>query len=220
MKKDLHIKKLSVQTPSPELIPSILKENGIEYTPIDTLNWADAFPYLPSVKFGIAHNSECILLHYIVEEKSVRAVGGHDRDHMWEDSCVEFFCAPGAEGDDRYYNLETNCIGHLYACIGSSRSPREFLPDQCYEGVKRWASIGNEPFEEKMEKTKWELALVIPASTYYLHGLKSFDGAKLRGNFYKCGEFLSDVHYVTWSPIGEPKPDYHCPKWFGNLLFE
>lgn len=220
MAKELFIRKIDAQSVEPENIPALFAAKAVEYTPIDTVNWPEEFPGKPDVKFAIAHNSDNILLHYKVTEDCVRAVGANDRDNVWEDSCVEFFCAPGEEGDDRYYNFETNCIGSLLSCIGPDRNSREFIPWECYRSVKRWASLGREPFELKSEKTSWELALVIPASVMYAHGIKSLDGAKFRGNFYKCGDNLPVVSFLSWAPISTPGPDFHCPRFFGKLNFE
>ena len=44
-------------------------------------------------------------------------------------------------------------------------------------------------------------------------------GKTFRANFYKCGDMLSVPHYVTWNPVGTPKPDYHRPEYFGELKF-
>lgn len=220
MAKELLIRKLAAGPLEPGMIPALFKKESVAYNPIDTVNWPAQFPAKPEAEFAIAHNSESLLIHYRVTEDSVRAVGGNDRDHMWEDSCVEFFCAPGEAGDDRYYNFETNCIGRMYCCLGPNRNEREFVPEKSYEAVKRWASLGNEPFEERLEPTSWELALVIPASAMFAHTLKSFDGASLRGNFYKCGDLLSTVAFLSWSPIDLPSPNFHCPEFFGKLKCE
>ena len=41
----------------------------------------------------------------------------------------------------------------------------------------------------------------------------------IRGNFYKFADSTENPHYVTWSPIELPSPDYHCPEHFGKLHF-
>ena len=60
------------------------------------------------------------------------------------------------------------------------------------------------------------LALDIPASTF---GLETFAGLQARGNFYKCGDRLPVPHYLSWAPIGTPKPDFHRPEYFDRLIF-
>ncbi|MCK7536290.1 MAG: carbohydrate-binding family 9-like protein [Marinilabiliales bacterium] len=43
----------------------------------------------------------------------------------------------------------------------------------------------------------------------------SLAGKSFRANFYKCGDKLSNPHFVTWNPVGTEKPDYHRPEYFG-----
>ena len=109
--KSLPVRKVMC-TASPEggAVPSLLDGNGIEFQPLDVVNWKD-YPYKPEVSFRIAHTGREILLHYKVKEASVRAVASGDNGRVWEDACVEFFVSP--EGDDRYYNFECNCVGKI-----------------------------------------------------------------------------------------------------------
>ncbi len=41
----------------------------------------------------------------------------------------------------------------------------------------------------------------------------------MSANFYKCGDKLTVPHFVTWNSIGTNKPDFHQPKFFGELYF-
>ena len=181
---------------------------------IACLNWPEAFPYCPEVSFDICHSGDALHLHFHVREQAVRAVCAADREHAWEDSCVEFFFAPREDG--RYSNLECTCTGKLYLCRGAERHGREDLPEQAYAGIVRRPSLGTEPFGLREAPTAWDLALDIPASTF---GLETFAGLQARGNFYKCGDRLPVPHYLSWAPIGTPKPDFHRPEYFDRLIF-
>lgn len=185
---------------------------------LDCVNWSGAFPYKPDVSFAIAHCSDAILLYFKVSEESVRACGGRDRDRIWEDSCVEFFLEPELNGG--YYNFEFNCIGRLYSAFGADRSEREFLPDSCYEMIFREGTLGSEAFEEKPFKGEWELAAKIPVSCLIHHSISKLDSMKMRANFYKCGDLLSKPHFVSYSPIDTPRPDFHRPEFFADIIFE
>ena len=39
----------------------------------------------------------------------------------------------------------------------------------------------------------------------------------LRANFYKCADKTKRPHFVSWRPIDLPKPDFHCPQFFGEI---
>ena len=181
---------------------------------IGCLNWPEAFPYRPEAEFDICHSGEALHLRFRVKEDAVRAVCAADREHAWEDSCVEFFFDP--HGDGSYYNLECTCIGKLYLCRGEGRHGREFLPEAAYAAIRRRCSLGTEPFGLREVPTAWEVELDVPAAVF---GLASFHGLQARGNFYKCGDRLPVPHYLTWAPITTPKPDFHRPEYFDTLVF-
>ncbi len=182
---------------------------------IGCLNWPEAFPYRPEAEFDLCHDGGELHLRFRVKEDAVRAVCAADREHAWEDSCVEFFFDP--HGDGTYYNLECTCIGKLYLCRGEGRHGREFLPEAAYAAIRRRCSLGTEPFGLREAPTAWEVELDVPATVF---GLETFSGLHARGNFYKCGDRLPVPHYLTWAPITTPKPDFHRPEYFDTLIFK
>lgn len=181
---------------------------------IGCLNWPDAFPYAPFAAVEISHSGKVLHLHYSVEEAAVRSVCEADGGRAWEDSCVEFFFAPREDGI--YYNLECTCTGRILLCQGTGRHGREPLPAEILGAIRRRCTLGDAPFGLRLEPTAWELALDIPAATF---GLDSFAGLQARGNFYKCGDKLPVPHYLSWAPIGTPRPDFHRPEYFDRIDF-
>lgn len=181
---------------------------------IACLNWPEAFPYRPEVAFDIRHSGDVLHLRFRVEEQAVRAVCAADREHAWEDSCVEFFFDP--HGDGTYYNLECTCTGQLYLCRGTGRHGREFLPEAAYAAISRRCSLGREAFGLRDEPTAWTVELDIPAAVF---DLTTYRGLHARGNFYKCGDRLPVPHYLSWAPIATEKPDFHRPEFFDDLIF-
>lgn len=91
--KQLKVKRLECQQVKAVDIPALFKDNSVSYNKIDIVDWAAEFPYCPQVEFAIAHKGDAILLHYRVEEDSVRAEAGTDLGPVWQDSCCEFFAA-------------------------------------------------------------------------------------------------------------------------------
>ena len=215
--KELKVKKVSAASVPPEAIPALLDEEKVDFTPVSVVNWAE-YPYRPSVQFRLAHTGDSLLLHFKVREASVRAVAAADNGRVWEDSCVEFFSIPA--GDGVYYNLECNCAGTLLVGGGAGRKDRQHASQEVLDRVQRWASLGRQPFEERMGDCAWEVALLIPASTFFLHDLDSFSGRDVPANFYKCGDLLQTPHFLSWNPIALDKPNFHCPQYFGLLHFE
>ena len=74
---------------------------------------------------------------------------------------------------------------------------------------------------EIAEPTTWCVEFRIPLSL--LEGqttvTKPGPGVSWRANFYKCGDKTSHPHWLTWAPVGFPKPHFHLPEFFGTLEF-
>lgn len=213
----MKVRKISSANVEPAGLPKLLDEEKIDFQPIQQVNWA-AYPYRPVAAFRIAHTENEVLLHFKVTEASVRARYGTDNGSVWTDSCVEFFSIPA--GDDIYYNIECNCAGTLLIGAGAFREGRERASEAVTSQVRRWASLGRAPFEERLETTSWEVALIIPYSVFFKHHIRSLDGKVVRANFYKCGDELQTPHFLSWQPIVADKPDFHRPDFFGTLEFE
>lgn len=214
----LIIPKLNQVVASAINIPAVLSAAGISYTSISNVNWPNEFPYKPKVEFAAAHTGDALLLHYRVEEQSVRAVAEKDHEHIWEDACVEFFVMP-VEADELYYNIECNCTGKLIVAVGEGRDGRKPAPAEVMRKIDRWASLGTEPFDVRNEPTKWEVALRVPITTFFKHKFESFEGLVAKGNVYKCGDKLPVPHFISWSPIKTENPDFHRPEFFGQMIF-
>ena len=71
-------------------------------------------------------------------------------------------------------------------------------------------------FEEIKGIHTWNLIVVIPLK---LMGLDPSNlPEKILGNFYKCADETMNPHFVSWSPIDLPEPNFHCPEFFGEML--
>jgi len=192
---------------------TVLENNAIGY-----VNWCDRFPSTAEVYFKMAHNGECLFLHYFVEENEVLANVTEDNGAVWTDSCVEFFISFGNSA--YYYNAEFTCTGKALLGYRKDRDNVEKATENVLSSIKRLASLGTEPFGRKEGCLLWNILIAIPASAYWRSGLNTFDGIKARANFYKCGDNLIRPHYLSWKEIKSDKPNFHLPEFFGELEFE
>lgn len=216
--KTLNVKHLTVAGPlSAADVPALLDANHVEWQLISTVNWTD-YPYRPHVAFRIAHCGDRILLQYRVSEETVRAVAPHDGGNVWEDSCCEFFCQPDA--GPLYYNMECNCAGTLLVAVGTGRDDRIQADPAIVAAVDRWSSLGRGIINEREAPAEWTMALVIPVATFFRHHITDLTGLTVHANFYKCGDKLTTPHFLSWSPIPIPHPDFHRPEFFGEVSFE
>ena len=164
------------------------------------------------MEFRIAHSDDAVVVMFEVEEEHVRAVSLQNNGPVWEDSCVEFFVAnPAGEG---YFNFEVNCIGTMLAAYRKSRSEAVHFSDEQMAQIRRFGSLDRACVDLRGAGQRWWMVEVIPFS---LLGLKSAPKS-IRCNFYKCGDKCDRPHFLSWSPIDKPEPNFHCPEFFGEVV--
>lgn len=200
-------------------ISNFFDANNLQYQKIDVANWVQQFPYKPLVTFRIAHNKTSILLEYIVKEDSVRAKYEQPNEAVWTDSCVEFFFSP--DNSQSYYNLEMNCIGTpLLSFRPQPKVKPNVIANDILSKLDIYSTLGNKPFEEQHGFFTWTLTAVIPTNVFVAHPKLQLSDSQTSGNFYKCGDELTKPHFLSWTKIEHPTPNFHLPRFFGQLIFE
>ena len=194
----------------------IMEEHSLRL-PIMTNNWSEQFPYLPVSAVNLAYSDNGIYMRFFSRGKGLRAQMANDGDKVHQDSCVEAFIQ--LPGDEKYYNLEFNCIG---TCDASYRKSREeyvdFTPSQ-YALISRAAS---ERRDTLFERPNGVFSFSVSALVKFeLLGIESRDEIPeyILANFYKCGDLTTAPHYSSWQPIDTPSPDFHRPEFFAPLYF-
>ncbi|HEX8021855.1 carbohydrate-binding family 9-like protein [Mucilaginibacter sp.] len=191
---------------------SVWLEKGEKYT-IDNLLWTDT-GYFPSVSFSIAHTGDGIALKYFVKEQHTIATYKTVNDPVYKDSCVEFFIG---FGDGQYYNLEFNALGTALVGFGKDRHGRTPVPDDQVSSIKALSNIN---WAENTDGfNTWDLTLLVPFDVFIYHDIKTLNGTTSRANFFKCGDDLPEPHFVSWSNINNPVPDFHLSAFFGTIKF-
>lgn len=178
-------------------------------------NWIRADEVM--VSFSIGHDGSSIFLNYQVEEPQVRAVNTEFNSSVWEDSCVEFFFSPDGTN---YYNFEINAIGTILCAYGKDRYEREHLSGSILSKISTAPSLGRNPITELRGRIKWSLQVIIPVEVLIFSQIEDLSGLEGRGNFYKCGDKLDQPHYLSWSKVNNPTPDFHLSEHFGPLSFQ
>lgn len=183
---------------------------------INCVNWEDKYPYHPITVFSMAYSDKFLYVNYFVRCNYLRAVNYKNNSPVAEDSCVEFFMqTPGSE---EYWNFEFNCIGAINASHRKDRKHPIRLTDMELATVKRYATCGNNPFQELEGIFNWGLAIAIP---FELIGVDvSKRPIEMKGNLYKCASATSMPHYLSWALIKTDKPDFHRPEYFGKIILE
>lgn len=183
-------------------------------------NKPDHFP-VTQAKLGYDENALYVIFQ--VDDQYVKAVYSQHQDPVYKDSCVEFFFSPDETTENGYFNLEMNCGGTM------------LFHHQKTPGIES-VSIGDEDIAEIMvahslpktvdpeikEPTTWVVEYRIPFKILRkYHDFNDPVGGDLwRANLYKCADDTSSPHWLTWSPIDFPRPNFHLPAYFGVLQFQ
>lgn len=156
---------------------------------IDVINWKE-YPYKPIVAFDIARSDINLYIRYFVKGNSLKALHNVDSSPVYTDSCVEFFMK--TMEDHNYMNSEFNCIGTCVPPAGSHWEIKRSLTTDEYTSIRRYSSLENKPFTEKLGVHSWELVVAIP---FQLMGLNPENlPEKILGNFYKCADDTEFPH--------------------------
>lgn len=173
---------------------------------VSCANW-DNFPFDPGTTFRIGRLNDNLILRFTVNESSPRAVNATDFSPVWEDSCVEFFCQ--IPGNKEYCNFEFNSKG---AAVASTRTGQ-------HENVQPFSADKMNTIVRKctVEADRWSVEISIPIN--HIVDQPAYP-LLLKGNFYKCGDKCATPHFLSWSPIDNPTPLFHCPQFFGTIVIE
>lgn len=220
--KSITVPFISSQVAEAASVPQILSSGNAEWHEVSCNNWPEDFPYTPKAKFRIGHTHDAFLIEYQADEDTVRARYADDNGDVWTDSCMEFFLSPD-NSDGIYYNLECSCIGTVLLGVRGGDVEKAHAPASVLSSIKRWASVGRLPFEERSADSPWTVALIVPFGAFWHHDISQMlksGHRNMRANFYKCGDGLAKPHFLSWSPIENAKPNFHLPSFFGEITLE
>ena len=189
-------------------------QNDLTPANLDNFPWSTPteYNYRPTTIAKMAICDDSLLVYMETSETEIRSEEKGFSNMVFADSCMELFLNPDPGNLPQFLNWEFNPIGAMYLSIGTSRYDRH---DIRLENYRDFFQV-----KTSMHCGGWNLEFCIPL--VFLHScfpLLEFEpGHKMRGNFYKCGDKTVRPHFGCWSPIGLPKPDFHCPRFFGNLI--
>jgi len=101
------------------------------------------------------------------------------------------------------------------------RKDKKALADEQCDKVEIYHSEPEIIEPEKQQPTTWFIQYKIPLDVLgaFRPVTKPQPGVTWRANLYKCGDKTSHPHWLTWSVVDRPEPDFHVPESFGTLEF-
>jgi hypothetical protein len=177
----------------------------------------------PRTEAKAAYDNRKIYVAFRVEDRYVRAVAEKNQDSVCCDSCAEFFFTPNSDIDTGYFNLEMNCGGTLLLYNQTSRSQigRTVVAEADCRCIEIYHQLPKRIDPEIADPVTWMVAYAIPFEMLekYSRVTRPGPGVSWRANFYKCADHTSHPHWLTWSKVDNPRPDFHLPEFFGTLKY-
>ena len=193
---------------------------------IELTNYMGEIPeFHPKTETKMMYDEENVYVIFRVKDRYVRSLVRKYNGNVSGDSCVEFFFAPDAQNPEYYFNLEINAGGTpLMFYVTTPWTEFVKLDSSEISQIEIAHSLPAIVDPEITEPVTWTIEYRIPLSVLETHSkvTKPGPGVTWRANFYKTAgrKNTSNPHYITWSPVDHPRPNFHLPQFFGTLKFK
>lgn len=193
-------------------------------TVLELTNYMGEKPeHFPKTQVKVLYESENVYVAFRVEDQYVKAVTDSRHGSVYKDSCVEFFFTPDPALENVYFNLEINCGGMMLFCYhDNNKNIEKYIDETDCEKIEIHHTLPEMITEEIEEPTVWTLSYKLPLDVVskYCNITQPKPGVIWKANFYKCADMTSHPHWLTWSPVQHPTPNFHLPEYFGVLEFQ
>jgi hypothetical protein len=184
----------------------------------------EAPDYKLIVEAKVAYDDNAIYVIYLVKDQFVSCVLDQYQDPVSRESTVEFFFTPGSEISKGYFNLEINCGGtSLFKFQKAAGKGQVKIPKSTFDKIEIAHSLPRVVYPEIKEPVSWTIEFRIPFNIldqFYDSIAYPGPGVIWKANFYKIASKTSHPHFLTWSFVDHPKPQFHLPEYFGTLKFQ
>ncbi len=189
---------------------------------IPIVNFMGKMPaFQPIVSAKMMYDKENLYLIYKVEDRYVRIQNTRFNSSVSTDACVEFFFSPDEDWPLRYFNVEINAGGTGLMAYHTD-GKRNNVKEEDFDMVELAHTLPKKLDQEISGPVTWFLEFKMPLSLLGKYGnfTQPQRGVKWKANFYKTSSRSTNPHYITWSFVQNPIPQFHLPQYFGTLIFK
>jgi len=182
--------------------------SAIPVMPMDQLMWTDSIDITAQTQ--LCWDDEALYIRQEAKEAVIVAKEEGPLSMPCVDSCMEFFIRPTQRMD--YINLEINPKKAIYLGVG---------PD-IKNLIRLLVPKVTELLDIQVEYVEggWVLSYKLPFAFIrrFFPEFEAKVGGVMHANAYKCGNTVK-AHYLVWNRIGDDTRSFHCPQYFGELIF-
>ncbi len=179
--------------------------------------------FTPNAQAKMMYDDNNLYVIFRVRDKYVRCRITEYNGPVYDEPAVEFFFSPDPEFPGRYFNLEINCGGTpLMHYNDYDKKEKQLLDVEDIKKVEIAHSLPRIVDPEIPVPVTWTIEYRIPLEMLekYATVVHPQPGIEWRANFYKIAEKGTNVHFLTWSEVDNPVPNFHLPQFFGTLVFK
>jgi hypothetical protein len=176
----------------------------------------------PAVQAWLAYDDDALYASFRVDDRYVLATAEKHQDPVCIDSCVELFFTPGPDVGQGYFNIECNCGGVVLFHHQQSRAQAvQTLSPEAIRAMDIRHTLPARVVPELPGPLSWSVSYRVPFDhlEHFAPVARPAPGVLWRANLYKCADRSSHPHWLTWSPVDLPRPDFHRKEYFGTLRF-
>ena len=177
--------------------------------------------FQPVVRAKMMYDKDNLYLIYKVDDRHVRIQNTRFNSSVSADACVEFFFSPDKEWPLRYFNLEINAGGTGLMAYHQD-GKRINLKEEDFQSMEIAHTLPKYLDKEISEPVTWFLEFKLPLEMLRKYGkvTQPEKGVTWKANFYKTSGRSTNPHYITWSVVDNPTPQFHLPQFFGDIIFK
>ncbi|MEH6682032.1 MAG: carbohydrate-binding family 9-like protein [Sediminicola sp.] len=199
------------------------KDSWKSVKPILLTHYMGKIPeFQPTVHAKMSYDKDYLYLIFRVEDRNFSSNVQEYNGPVSNDACVEFFFSPNGNRPNEYFNIEVNAGGTPLAGYHSFKKDSGALfSEEDFKTIQIAHSMPKVIAEEIKEPTTWTVEYKVPFSTLekYTTIKRPVPGDIWKANFYKIAGEGSNPHYLTWSFVDYPRPNFHLPQFFGKIEF-
>lgn len=185
--------------------------------------------FTPGVQARMMYDDQNLYVIFRVNDKYVKSVVTDINGAVYEEPAVEFFFSPDKTQPNRYFNLEVNCIGtplmhyNDFEKVSDGKTIKTSSPLDVndIDKIEIAHSLPAPADPEIAGPIVWTLEYRIPVEMLKKYSVLEgpAPGVEWKANFYNIAEQGSNIHFLTWSPVNNPVPNFHLPPFFGVITF-
>lgn len=181
--------------------------------------------FKPQAEAKMLYDDDNVYVIFRVKDRYVRSLVQEYNGNVSGDACVEFFFAPDTQFPERYFNLEVNAGGTplmFYILPPYPRAQYTRLDPEDIKQIEIAHSLPKVVDPEIKDAVTWTIEYRIPLSMLekFSNVTRPGPGVVWKANFYKTASQSSNPHWITWSVVDNPVPNFHLPQFFGTLEFK